>query len=99
MHFEHVGILCKYIFCYILKRWRKDVIPTELLKRRFTNSFDDSNFDMTAIDIFSTIDHDCPNHDRPNITEHFNKLLGVVVHDVVSDAIDIQNPSDIRKKG
>nr|KAJ0209413.1 hypothetical protein LSAT_V11C400201630 [Lactuca sativa] len=69
MHFEHVGILCRHIFCvfkfygieqipekYILKRWRRDVIPTELLKRRFTNSFEDSNSDMTAIDIFSTID-------------------------------------------
>ena len=37
---------------YILKRWRRDVIPTELLKRRFNNSFDDSTSDMTAIDIF-----------------------------------------------
>ncbi|CAI9265857.1 unnamed protein product [Lactuca saligna] len=33
-----------------------DVIPTELLKRRFNNSFDDSTSDMTAIDIFSTVD-------------------------------------------
>nr|KAJ0219935.1 hypothetical protein LSAT_V11C200083570 [Lactuca sativa] len=41
---------------YILKRWRRDVIPTELLRRRFTNSFDDSNSDMTAIDIFNTVD-------------------------------------------
>ncbi|XP_023768352.2 protein FAR1-RELATED SEQUENCE 5-like [Lactuca sativa] len=69
MHFEHVGILCRYIYCvfkfygieqipekYILKRWHRDVIPTELLKRRFNSSFDDSNSDMTAIDIFSTID-------------------------------------------
>nr|KAJ0198512.1 hypothetical protein LSAT_V11C700366560 [Lactuca sativa] len=69
MHFEHVGILCRHILCvfkfygigqipekYILKRWHRDVIPTELLKRRFNNSFDDSNSDMTAIDIFSTVD-------------------------------------------
>ena len=69
MHFEHLGILCRHIFCvfkfygieqipekYILKRWRRDVIPTELLKRRFNSSFDDSNSDMTAIDIFSTVD-------------------------------------------
>nr|KAJ0207255.1 hypothetical protein LSAT_V11C500254150 [Lactuca sativa] len=69
MHFEHVGILCRHIFCvfkfygieqipekYILKCWRRDVIPTELLKRRFNNSFDDSNSDMTAIDIFSSVD-------------------------------------------
>lgn len=51
MHFEHVRILCRHIFCvfkfygiekipekYILKRWRRDVIPTELLKRRFNSS-------------------------------------------------------------
>ncbi|XP_052621238.1 protein FAR1-RELATED SEQUENCE 6-like [Lactuca sativa] len=69
MHFEHLGILCRHMFCvfkfygieqipekYILKRWRRDVIPTELLKRRFTNSFADSTSDMTAIDIFSTVD-------------------------------------------
>ena len=37
--------------------WRRDVIPTELLKRRFNISFADSNSDMTAIDIFSTVDH------------------------------------------
>nr|KAJ0220578.1 hypothetical protein LSAT_V11C200059230 [Lactuca sativa] len=29
--------------------------------------------------------NDCPNHDLPNRAEHFNKLLGVVVPDVVSD--------------
>nr|KAJ0194329.1 hypothetical protein LSAT_V11C800435460 [Lactuca sativa] len=69
MYFEHVGILCRHIFGvfkfygieqisekYILKRWRRDVIPTELLKRRFNSSFDDSNSDMTAIDILSTVD-------------------------------------------
>nr|KAJ0211123.1 hypothetical protein LSAT_V11C400172780 [Lactuca sativa] len=42
---------------------------------------------------------DCPNHDRPNRAEHFNKLLGVVVPDVVPDDSDIQNPSDICNKG
>nr|KAJ0224110.1 hypothetical protein LSAT_V11C200058000 [Lactuca sativa] len=140
MHFEHVGILCRHIFCvfkyygieqvpekYILKRWRRDVIPTELLRRWFTNSFNDSNFDMTAIDIFNTVDRcvsflshdaaklklyldeqnklnkkfvdDCPNHEVPTRIEHFNKLLCVVVPDVVSDVNDIQNPSDIRNKG
>nr|KAJ0220947.1 hypothetical protein LSAT_V11C200051800 [Lactuca sativa] len=140
MHFEHMGILSRHIFCvfkyygieqilekYILKRWRRDVIPTELLKRRFNSSFDDSNSDMTDIDIFSTVDHcvsflshdaaklklyldeqnklkkkivdDCLNHDRPTRVEHFKKLLGVVVPDVVSDVSDIQNPTDIRNKG
>ncbi|XP_023763346.1 protein FAR1-RELATED SEQUENCE 5-like [Lactuca sativa] len=68
--FENVWrILCRHIFGvfkfygieqisekYILKRWRRDVIPTELLKRRFNSSFDDSNSDMTAIDILSTVD-------------------------------------------
>nr|KAJ0189033.1 hypothetical protein LSAT_V11C800442980 [Lactuca sativa] len=112
MHFEHVRILCRHIFCvfkfygieqipekYILKCWRRDVIPTELLRRHFTNSFDDSNSNMTAIAIFNIVDHDCPNHDRPNRAEHFNKLLGVVVPDFVFDVSDIQNPSDIPNKG
>ncbi|CAI9299012.1 unnamed protein product [Lactuca saligna] len=31
--------------------------------------------------------------------EHLKKLLGMVVPDVVSNVSDIQNPSDIRKKG
>ncbi|XP_052625884.1 protein FAR1-RELATED SEQUENCE 6-like [Lactuca sativa] len=104
MHFEHVGILCRHIFCvfkfygieqipekYILKRWHRDVIPTELLKRRFNNSFDDSNSDMTAIDIFLTVDR-C-------VADPFKKLLGVVGPDVESDVNDIQNPIDIRNKG
>nr|KAJ0224749.1 hypothetical protein LSAT_V11C100008110 [Lactuca sativa] len=112
MHFEHLGILCRHIFCvfkfygieqipekYILKRWRRDVIPTELLKRRFTNSFDDSTSDMTATDIFSTVDHDCPNHDLPTRADHFKQLLGVVGPYVESDVNDIQNPTDIRNKG
>ncbi|XP_023772445.2 protein FAR1-RELATED SEQUENCE 5-like [Lactuca sativa] len=115
MHFEHLGILCRHIFCvfkfygieqipekYILKRWRRDVIPTELLKRRFNNSFDDSTSDMTAIDIFFqllTVVHDCPNHDLPTRADHFKKLLGVVGPDVESDVNDIQNPTDIRNKG
>nr|KAJ0185441.1 hypothetical protein LSAT_V11C900481750 [Lactuca sativa] len=43
--------------------------------------------------------NDCPNHERPNIAEHFNKLLGMLVADVVPDDSDIQNPSDIHNKG
>ncbi|KAL7607238.1 hypothetical protein Lser_V15G16856 [Lactuca serriola] len=66
---HRLWILCRHIFCvfkfygieqipkkYILKRWRRDVIPAELLKRHFNSSFDDSNSDMIAIDIFSTVD-------------------------------------------
>nr|KAJ0214685.1 hypothetical protein LSAT_V11C400199680 [Lactuca sativa] len=41
------------VLVYILNM---DVIPLELLKRRFNSSFDDSNSDMNAIDIFSTVD-------------------------------------------
>nr|KAJ0222092.1 hypothetical protein LSAT_V11C200059730 [Lactuca sativa] len=76
-----------------------DVIPTELLKRRFNSSFDDSNSDMTAIDIFSIVDHDCPNHDLPTRADQFKKLLGVVGPNVVYDVNDIKNPTDIRNKG
>nr|KAJ0204999.1 hypothetical protein LSAT_V11C500236190 [Lactuca sativa] len=65
MNFEHVGLLCRHIFCvfkyysrveipsrYILKRWRRDVIPTELLKRRLLDSGYDLHTDKYAIEIF-----------------------------------------------
>nr|KAJ0215459.1 hypothetical protein LSAT_V11C300104050 [Lactuca sativa] len=128
MYFEHVGILCRHIFCvfkfygveqfpekYILTCWRRDVIPTQLLKRRVNSSFDDSNSDMTAIDIFSTVDHcvsflshdaaklklylDEQNKLKKKSAEQFKKLLGVVCLDVVSDVSDIQNLTDIHNKG
>ncbi|XP_023745083.1 uncharacterized protein LOC111893252 [Lactuca sativa] len=99
MHFEHVAILCRHIFCvfkfygiekipekYILKRWRRDVIPIELLKRRFNSSFDDSNSDMTAIDIFSTVDHCVPflSHDAAKLKLYLdeqNKLKKKFIDD------------------
>ncbi|XP_052621629.1 protein FAR1-RELATED SEQUENCE 7-like [Lactuca sativa] len=99
MHFEHVRILCRHIFCvfkfysieqipekYILKRWRRDVIPTKLLNRCFTNSFDDSNFDITAIDIFSIVDR-CVSyltHDAAKLKlylDEHNKLKKKIIDD------------------
>nr|KAJ0188145.1 hypothetical protein LSAT_V11C900467090 [Lactuca sativa] len=99
MHFEHVGLLCKHIFCvfkfytmeqipeeYIMKRWRRDVVPTELLKRRFSNSLLDSNSDMTAIEIFSNVDR-CVSflsHDASKLKsylEELNKLKKKFVDD------------------
>ncbi|KAL7615787.1 hypothetical protein Lser_V15G02392 [Lactuca serriola] len=113
MHFEHLGILCRHIFCvfkfygieqipekYILKRWRRDVIPTELLKRRFTNSFADSTSDMTAIDIFSTVDH-CVSflsHDAAKLKLYLDEQNNLKKK-IQSDVNDIQNPTDIRNKG
>nr|KAJ0212239.1 hypothetical protein LSAT_V11C400183240 [Lactuca sativa] len=51
MHFEHVGYLCsieQILEQYILRHWRRDW--------HFSNSLVDSNSNMTAIDIFSTVD-------------------------------------------
>nr|KAJ0205150.1 hypothetical protein LSAT_V11C500244200 [Lactuca sativa] len=52
MHFEHVGLLCRHIFCisenYIMRRWHRH--------RHFSNSHVDSNSNMTAIEIFSNVD-------------------------------------------
>nr|KAJ0184671.1 hypothetical protein LSAT_V11C900499740 [Lactuca sativa] len=51
---------------YTLRHWCQDVIPTKLLKRCFSNSFVDSNSDMTTVEKISTVDccvsffsHDC----------------------------------------
>ena len=68
MHFEHVGVLCRHIFSvmryynlekiperYILKRWCRDIIPPELLRRRFKNSQMNGKVDRAAIDIFQLL--------------------------------------------
>ncbi|XP_052623616.1 uncharacterized protein LOC128128904 [Lactuca sativa] len=78
------------VFCipeeYIMKRWRRDVVPTELLKRRFSNSLLDSNSDMTAIEIFSNVDR-CVSflsHDASKLKsylEELNKLKKKFVDD------------------
>ncbi|XP_023753441.1 protein FAR1-RELATED SEQUENCE 3-like [Lactuca sativa] len=89
MHFEHVGLLCRHIFCvfkyynieqipkeYIMRWWRWDVIPTEFLKRRFSNSLLDSNSDMTATKIFSNVDR-CVSflsHDAPKLKSYLEEL-------------------------
>nr|KAJ0222460.1 hypothetical protein LSAT_V11C200058030 [Lactuca sativa] len=70
MQLKHVGVLCRHIFSvmryynfekiperYILKRWCREIIPPELLRRRFKNSQMDGKVDKAAIGIFSTVDH------------------------------------------
>nr|KAJ0210169.1 hypothetical protein LSAT_V11C400212330 [Lactuca sativa] len=115
MHFEHVDLLCRHIFCvfkfysikqipkeYIMRRWHRDVIPTKLLKRRFSNSLLDANFDMNAIEFFLKVDR-CVSflsHDAAKLKsylEELNKLEKSV--ELTNDVPDIENPSDIRNKG
>nr|KAJ0198973.1 hypothetical protein LSAT_V11C600323480 [Lactuca sativa] len=68
-------------------KWsRRDVVPTELLKRRFSNSSLDSNSDMTAIEIFSNIDRSVSflSHDASKLKsylEELNKLKKKFVDD------------------
>nr|KAJ0209003.1 hypothetical protein LSAT_V11C400158030 [Lactuca sativa] len=102
MYFEHVGLLCRHIFCvfkyysieqileeYIMRRCRRDVIPTELLKRRFSNSLLNSNSDMTTIEIFSNVDH-CVSflsHDASKLKsylEELNKLKKIFLDDCLA---------------
>ncbi|CAI9299897.1 unnamed protein product [Lactuca saligna] len=70
MKFEEYGILCRHIFIamkafniqfilakYLLRRWQKDIIPPELLRRCFRYSDSDENIQKVAINIFSTVDN------------------------------------------
>ena len=67
-HFQHVGILCRHIFCvlryyryeeiperYILRRYCKDVVPTHLLTMRYQNPNDDKRTSMDTIEVFATV--------------------------------------------
>ena len=70
MLFEHRGILCRHIFClmkwygvedipekYLLRRWRKDLIPLAKLRRTFRYGDMDEGIDTMAIDLFASADH------------------------------------------
>nr|KAJ0202406.1 hypothetical protein LSAT_V11C600316680 [Lactuca sativa] len=126
MDFEHVGLLCRHILCvfkfysieqipeeYIMRCWRQDIIPTELLKRRFSNSLVDSNSVMTAIEFFSNVDR-CISflkHDVAKLKSYLEKMNNpempsresfynkIIGVDLTNDVPDIENQSDIRNKG
>ncbi|XP_052624836.1 uncharacterized protein LOC128132354 [Lactuca sativa] len=115
MHFEHVRILCRHIFCvfkfysieqileeYIMKRWRRDVVPTELLKRHRCVSFlsHDASKLKSYLEELNKLKkkfvEDCPAPEMPSREAFYNQIIGV---ELTNDAPDIDNPSDIRNKG
>nr|KAJ0205700.1 hypothetical protein LSAT_V11C500292910 [Lactuca sativa] len=94
---------------YIMRRRRRDVIPTKLLKRRFSNSLLYSNSDMTAIGIFSNVDR-CVSflsHDASKLKlylEELNKLKKKFVDDCPASEMPSRESFynqiiDIRNKG
>nr|KAJ0219388.1 hypothetical protein LSAT_V11C300110020 [Lactuca sativa] len=61
MKFEQFGVLCRHIFTamkafdiqfipakYLLRRWQKDIIPSELLRRCFRYSDSDENIQKNS---------------------------------------------------
>ncbi|XP_023755614.1 protein FAR-RED IMPAIRED RESPONSE 1-like [Lactuca sativa] len=88
MKFEQFGFLCRRIFTvmksynikeipskYLLKRWQKDIILTELLKKCFRYVDSDENTQRVALDIFSTVDNCVSSIDEETITS--NSFSGI----------------------
>ncbi|KAI3767901.1 hypothetical protein L2E82_18330 [Cichorium intybus] len=88
-HFEHVGVLCRHIFCvlkfygydriperYVLQRWCRDVIPSELLRRRFNTLEAGVNVEKTAMDIYMTVDQCVAglSHDNVKLEEYLEEI-------------------------
>nr|KAJ0207423.1 hypothetical protein LSAT_V11C500240890 [Lactuca sativa] len=76
MHFEHVGLLCRNIFC-VFKYYIIEQIPKEyIMRRRFSNSLLDSNSNMTVIEIFSNVDRcvSVLNHDASKLKSYLEEL-------------------------
>ena len=68
MHFIQEGFLCRHIFYvlkikdieiipskYILRRWRKDIIATKVLRKRFSNIGEESKLVKDAFSLFISI--------------------------------------------
>ncbi|KAJ9548026.1 hypothetical protein OSB04_020569 [Centaurea solstitialis] len=79
LFFHHYGLLCRHIFCvfknlgieeiptkYIMKRWRKDLISSELLKKR--------HWDGEANEHLKELENDAQSI--------FDDCLGIVVNDI-----------------
>nr|KAJ0199846.1 hypothetical protein LSAT_V11C600316700 [Lactuca sativa] len=114
-HYDCLRKDTQYTLCFptiIMRRWHWDVIPTELLKRRFYNSLVDSNSNMTVIEIFSNVDR-CVSflrHDAAKLKSYLEKMNNpempsresfnnqIIGVDLTNDVPDIENPSDIRNK-
>nr|KAJ0227201.1 hypothetical protein LSAT_V11C100013660 [Lactuca sativa] len=71
---------------YLLRRWQKDIILTELLKMCFRYADSDENTQRVALDIFSTVD---------NCNKDFEKTLGAII----PTSVDIHNLGEILNKG
>nr|KAJ0192508.1 hypothetical protein LSAT_V11C800389890 [Lactuca sativa] len=96
MLFERFGIFCRHIFCilkiydiqeipsrYILKRWRRDIIPTTVLKRTFRYSDSSGNVEKVAYKAFSMLDQclsSLSNDDKK--LEEFMQKLEVFMTDI-----------------
>ncbi|CAI9267961.1 unnamed protein product [Lactuca saligna] len=89
MLFERFGIFCRHIFCilkiydiqeipsrYILKRWRRDIIPTTVLKRTFRYSDSSGNVEKVAYKAFSMLDQclSSLSNDGKKLEEFMQKL-------------------------
>nr|KAJ0192898.1 hypothetical protein LSAT_V11C800447770 [Lactuca sativa] len=89
MKFEQFGFLCRHIFTvmksynikeipskYLLRRWQKDIIPTELLKKCFRYADFDENTRRVALDIFSTVDNCVSSLSKNNtkLTEYLEEI-------------------------
>ncbi|XP_052623314.1 protein FAR1-RELATED SEQUENCE 9-like [Lactuca sativa] len=102
MLFERFGIFCRHIFCilkiydiqeipsrYILKRWRRDIIPTTVLKRTFRYSDSSGNVEKVAYKAFSMLDQclsSLSNDDKK--LEEFMQKLEVFMTDIGEQGSD-----------
>ncbi|CAH1418288.1 unnamed protein product [Lactuca virosa] len=102
MLFERFGIFCRHIFCilkiydiqeiplrYILKRWRRDIIPTTVLKRTFRYGDSSGNVEKVAYKAFSMLDQclsSLSNDDKK--LEEFMKKLEVFMTDIGEEGSD-----------
>ncbi|KAI3516261.1 hypothetical protein L1887_15172 [Cichorium endivia] len=114
MLFEQFGILCRHAFCviklydieeipsrYILRRWRRDIIPTELLKRRFIYGDSSTNVDKVAYKAFSIVDKCLSSlqNDEKKLEEFIQKLeqLKIGVDEQTSDKLPTTKQGHIEK--
>ena len=102
MLFERFGIFCRHIFCilkiydiqeipsrYILKRWRRDIIPTTVLKMTFRYSDSSGNVEKVAYKAFSMLDQclsSLSNDDKK--LEEFMQKLEVFMTDIGEQGSD-----------
>ncbi|KAL4575534.1 hypothetical protein LXL04_022381 [Taraxacum kok-saghyz] len=88
-YFQHYGTLCRHVFCifrkhnvtripskYILRRWLKDLIPTEQLKKKFARGDWTDETNVAANDMFRIL-YECiskVNNDPIKLEEIHNQM-------------------------